>query len=119
MAILQNLQDEDVEWRAPWMIPDENLYRCGDFDWVRLLEFEELLDMLLYSCPMITLEYSWWWGQRVNDNILVPNQEITRSLEEHLSIRTASLGKMSEQWRQEIKEEKIKVDQWEKKFQDT
>ncbi|MBA0608958.1 hypothetical protein Godav_021104 [Gossypium davidsonii] len=21
MAILQNLRDEDVEWRAPWMIP--------------------------------------------------------------------------------------------------
>ncbi|MBA0878434.1 hypothetical protein Goshw_008260 [Gossypium schwendimanii] len=42
------------------------------------LRFGELLDMLLYSCPMTTLEYSWWWGQRVNDNILVPNQEITR-----------------------------------------
>ncbi|MFQ6667603.1 hypothetical protein Gotur_033564 [Gossypium turneri] len=32
MAILQNLQDEDVEWRAPWLIPDEILYRCRDFD---------------------------------------------------------------------------------------
>ncbi|MBA0787650.1 hypothetical protein Gotri_027797 [Gossypium trilobum] len=37
MAILQNLKDEDVEWKAPWMVPDENLYRCGDFDWVLLL----------------------------------------------------------------------------------
>ncbi|MFQ6645856.1 hypothetical protein Gotur_019379 [Gossypium turneri] len=35
-----------------------------------------------------------------------------------LSIRIAGLGKTSEQWRQEIKEEKTKVDQWEKKFQD-
>ncbi|MFQ6621783.1 hypothetical protein Gotur_001782, partial [Gossypium turneri] len=35
-----------------------------------------------------------------------------------LSIRMASLGKTSEQWRQEIKEEKTKADQWEKKFQD-
>ncbi|MBA0879846.1 hypothetical protein Goshw_006977, partial [Gossypium schwendimanii] len=34
MAILQNLQEEDVEWRAPWLLPDEILYRCGDFDWV-------------------------------------------------------------------------------------
>ncbi|MFQ6659963.1 hypothetical protein Gotur_028652, partial [Gossypium turneri] len=33
MAILQNLRDEDVEWKAPWMVPDEILYRCGDFDW--------------------------------------------------------------------------------------
>ncbi|MFQ6665183.1 hypothetical protein Gotur_032011, partial [Gossypium turneri] len=37
MTILQNLQDEDVEWRASWMVPDEILYRCGDFDWVPLL----------------------------------------------------------------------------------
>ncbi|MBA0672667.1 hypothetical protein Goklo_007363, partial [Gossypium klotzschianum] len=33
-----------------------------------------------------------------------------------LSIRTAGLGKTSEQWRQEIREEKIKADGWEKKF---
>ncbi|MBA0788299.1 hypothetical protein Gotri_026870, partial [Gossypium trilobum] len=37
VAIVQNLRDEDVELRAPWFIPDEILYRCGDFDWVPLL----------------------------------------------------------------------------------
>ncbi|MBA0575842.1 hypothetical protein Golob_024792 [Gossypium lobatum] len=37
MMILQNLQEKDVEWRAPWMIPNEILYRCGEFDWVPLL----------------------------------------------------------------------------------
>ncbi|MBA0820752.1 hypothetical protein Gohar_000013, partial [Gossypium harknessii] len=37
MAILQSLQDEDVEWRAPWMILDEILFRCGNFDRVPLL----------------------------------------------------------------------------------
>ncbi|MBA0729904.1 hypothetical protein Golax_023354 [Gossypium laxum] len=26
MAILQNLQEEDIEWRAPWLLPDEILY---------------------------------------------------------------------------------------------
>ncbi|KAA3479436.1 vimentin-like [Gossypium australe] len=36
-----------------------------------------------------------------------------------LSIKTVGLGKTLEQWRQEIKEEKIRADQWEKKFQDT
>ncbi|MBA0700377.1 hypothetical protein Goari_027016 [Gossypium aridum] len=30
--------------------------------------------------------------------------------------KTTGLGKTSEQWRQEIKEEKTKVDQWENKF---
>ncbi|KAK5824796.1 hypothetical protein PVK06_019580 [Gossypium arboreum] len=36
ITILQNLRTEDVEWRAPWLIPDKILYRCGDFDWVPL-----------------------------------------------------------------------------------
>ncbi|KAG8497147.1 hypothetical protein CXB51_008398 [Gossypium anomalum] len=31
------LLSKDVEWRAPWMIPGEILYRCGSFDWVPLL----------------------------------------------------------------------------------
>ncbi|MBA0634686.1 hypothetical protein Godav_025918, partial [Gossypium davidsonii] len=37
MAIFQNFQDEDIEWRAPWLLPDEILYPCGDFDWVPLI----------------------------------------------------------------------------------
>ncbi|MBA0637730.1 hypothetical protein Godav_029131 [Gossypium davidsonii] len=28
--ILRNLREEDIEWRAPWMLPDEILYRCGE-----------------------------------------------------------------------------------------
>ncbi|MBA0641738.1 hypothetical protein Goklo_026253 [Gossypium klotzschianum] len=27
----------DVEWKAPWLLSNEILYRCGDFDWVPLL----------------------------------------------------------------------------------
>ncbi|KAG8503564.1 hypothetical protein CXB51_001540 [Gossypium anomalum] len=37
IALLQNLQSKDVEWRAPWMIPGEILYRYGNFNWVPLL----------------------------------------------------------------------------------
>ncbi|KAL1180116.1 hypothetical protein V6Z11_A03G207200 [Gossypium hirsutum] len=37
IALLQNLQSKDVEWRAPWMILGEVLYRCSSFDWVPLL----------------------------------------------------------------------------------
>ncbi|MBA0717623.1 hypothetical protein Golax_005424, partial [Gossypium laxum] len=48
MEILQSLQDEDVELRAPWMIPVEILYRCRDFDWVPLLEIWGVVDMPLY-----------------------------------------------------------------------
>ncbi|MFQ6658463.1 hypothetical protein Gotur_027727 [Gossypium turneri] len=36
----------------------------------------------------------------------------------HPSIRIAGLGKTSEQWRQEIQEERSKVDRWERKFQE-
>ncbi|MBA0638474.1 hypothetical protein Godav_029488 [Gossypium davidsonii] len=35
-----------------------------------------------------------------------------------LSMRTTGLGKTSEQWRKEIREEKNKVDSWERKFQE-
>ncbi|MBA0672735.1 hypothetical protein Goklo_024154, partial [Gossypium klotzschianum] len=37
MAIFQNLQEEEIEWRASWLLSDEILYRCGHFDWVPLL----------------------------------------------------------------------------------
>ncbi|KAK5772106.1 hypothetical protein PVK06_048377 [Gossypium arboreum] len=37
IALLRNLQSKDVEWRAPWMVPGEILYRCDSFDWVPLL----------------------------------------------------------------------------------
>ncbi|KAA3460667.1 hypothetical protein EPI10_027310 [Gossypium australe] len=33
----RNLQEEDFEWRAPWLVPDEILYRCESFDWVPML----------------------------------------------------------------------------------
>ncbi|KAL1133760.1 hypothetical protein V6Z11_A12G060600 [Gossypium hirsutum] len=36
MDILQNLREEEVLWKAPWMTPNEVLYHCGSFDWVRL-----------------------------------------------------------------------------------
>ncbi|MBA0551886.1 hypothetical protein Golob_022744, partial [Gossypium lobatum] len=35
--------------------------------------------------PMTTLEYDWWWGKRVNDNVPSSSQEITWSIEEHLA----------------------------------
>ncbi|MFQ6657643.1 hypothetical protein Gotur_027233 [Gossypium turneri] len=35
--ILAHPDEEDIEWRAPWLLPDDVLYRCRDFDWVPLL----------------------------------------------------------------------------------
>ncbi|MBA0670097.1 hypothetical protein Goklo_029467, partial [Gossypium klotzschianum] len=65
MAILQNLQDEDVEWKAPWMMLDEILYRCEDFDWVTLLG---IWGPVRYT-PLLVL------SKRTNDNIPKPNHE--------------------------------------------
>ncbi|KAG8490266.1 hypothetical protein CXB51_015367 [Gossypium anomalum] len=241
ITILQNLQAENVEWRAPWFIPGEILYRCGNFDWVLLAGiwgasgYTPLLVLRQYQSrqfipatqglaqcefsykddgykkkvreisdawnqtrrmkgftagPMTTPEYEWWRGRRVNDNIPKPNQGSTQPIEEYMcvapseleiikqdferkssefgkkieqleeekmrlgldvdihkleaeklrkgknkaeedldslntnykklrkSIRTAGLGKTSEQWRQEIGKEKTRADQWEKKFHD-
>ncbi|MBA0576165.1 hypothetical protein Golob_024196 [Gossypium lobatum] len=47
------------------------------------------------------------------DSLKTDNRKLRRS------IRIASLGKTSEQWRQEIRKERTKDDQWEKKFQNT
>ncbi|MFQ6653265.1 hypothetical protein Gotur_024747, partial [Gossypium turneri] len=117
MAILQNLQEEDVEWRAPWLLPDEILYRCGNFDWVPLLGIWEavgyapLLDdgyrkkiqemsnawkqthrmKRLAVGPMTTPEYHGWWARRINDNTPKLNQEDSQSIEEHLQVIPSEL----------------------------
>ncbi|MFQ6668127.1 hypothetical protein Gotur_033894 [Gossypium turneri] len=241
MVIFQKLQEEDIEWRAPWLLPDEILYRCGDFNWVPLLGiwgavgYAPLLVLRQYrsrqfvpatqglaECefsykddgykrkarkmanawnqtrrmkrlvvgPMTTSEYSEWYVRRINDNIPGPSSENSQSIEEHLrvipseleiieqdlerrnaelekkiermeeekvnlkldidvqkleteglrkgkrkveedlnslktdykrlrlSVRTAGLGKTSEQWRQEVQEEKAKAGKWEGRFQE-
>ncbi|KAG8480021.1 hypothetical protein CXB51_025177 [Gossypium anomalum] len=239
MDILQNLKEGDIEWRAYWLVPDEIMYRCGNFDWVPLLgiwgatgytpllalrqyksrqfvpttyglaqsEFSfkgahykkrvrELSDAWKQTCwmkrlavgSMVTPEYSEWFKKRVNDNIPRPNLQGARPIREQLqvapseleiikqdfkkksselgkkieqleeekmhlrldadvqrseaekwrkgktkaeedldslktdykklrlSMRTAGLGKTSEQWRHEIREEKANTDRWERKF---
>ncbi|MFQ6658622.1 hypothetical protein Gotur_027801 [Gossypium turneri] len=35
---------------------------------------------------MMTLEYDWWWGERVNDNDSISSQENTQPIEEHLQV---------------------------------
>ncbi|XP_052484868.1 uncharacterized protein LOC128039964 [Gossypium raimondii] len=241
MATFQNLQEGDIEWRAPWMLSNEILYRCGDFDWVPLLGIWEAIGYapllalrqyrsrqfvpttqglaqseFSYKCdgykkrvremtnawrqtrrlkrlavgPLVTPEYISWIGRRVNDNIPIPgrgdsqlvgkhvhmvpseleimkqdferrNSELEKRIgqmeeekmslkldvdvqrletkglrkekckaEEDLnslktdykrlrmSMKTAGLEKTSEQWRQEVQEEKVKADRWENRFQE-
>ncbi|MFQ6629576.1 hypothetical protein Gotur_007120, partial [Gossypium turneri] len=52
---LHNLQEEDIEWRAPWLLPDEILYRCRDFDWVPLLR---IWGVVGYAPLLVLRQYS-------------------------------------------------------------
>ncbi|MFQ6670802.1 hypothetical protein Gotur_035571 [Gossypium turneri] len=157
MAILWSLQDDDVEWRALWMIIDDILYRCKDFDWCEFAykgdnykkkvheisnTWNQTRRMKNFTLNPMTPEFDWWWGKRVNDNVLLGLDVEVEKLEAEkmrkgknkaekdwnslkiyyrklrLSIRIAGLGKTLVQWRQEIKEENIRADQWGKEFQD-
>ncbi|MBA0783020.1 hypothetical protein Gotri_000815 [Gossypium trilobum] len=51
---LRQFQEEDVDWRALWLLPDEILYRCGDFDWVPLLE---ILGAIGYAPLLVLRQY--------------------------------------------------------------
>ncbi|KAG8480383.1 hypothetical protein CXB51_025105 [Gossypium anomalum] len=241
MDILQNLKEGDIEWRAYWSVPDDIMYKCGNYNWVPLLgiwgatgytpllalrqyksrqfvpttyglaqsEFSfkgahykkrvrELFDAWKQTCwmkrlavgSMVTPEYSEWFKKRANDNVPRPSLEDPRPIGEQLqvapseleiikqdfekksselgkkieqleeekmhlrldadvqrseaekwrkgktkaeedldslktdykklrlSMRTAGLGKTSEQWRHEIREEKANTNRWERKFRE-
>ncbi|KAG8471784.1 hypothetical protein CXB51_036386 [Gossypium anomalum] len=92
--------EENIEWRAPWMVLDEILYQCGDFDWVPLLGiwgavgYAPLLTRRMkkfVANPMATLEDDQWWIQRINDNISTSNQEDPRLMEECLRVIPSEL----------------------------
>ncbi|MFQ6665833.1 hypothetical protein Gotur_032420 [Gossypium turneri] len=113
-------KEKDIEWRAPWLLLDEILYQCGDFDWVPLLGIwgaigyapllvlrgdgykKKIREMAsawnqtrrmkgLAIGPMTTSEYSEWWVKRINDNVPGLSQENSQSIEEHLRVVPSEL----------------------------
>ncbi|MBA0788493.1 hypothetical protein Gotri_026907, partial [Gossypium trilobum] len=131
MAILQNLQEEDVEWRAPWLLSDEILYRCRDFDWVPLLgiwgavdddykkkicemtnAWKQIHQMKRFSVgPMTTPEYNDWWDRRVNDNIPKPSRENSQPIEEHLRVVPSELEIIKQDFEKRNAELEKKIEQ--------
>ncbi|MFQ6653029.1 hypothetical protein Gotur_024640 [Gossypium turneri] len=128
----QNLQEEDIEWRAPWLLPDEILYRCGDFDWVPLLGiwgavgYVPLLVLRQYSAwnqtrrmkrlavgPMATPEYNEWWIKRINDNIPEPSLENSQSIEEHLRVVPTELEIIKQDFERKNAKLEKKIEQME------
>ncbi|KAH1047041.1 hypothetical protein J1N35_037825 [Gossypium stocksii] len=114
IALLRNIQEDDVEWKAPWLVLDEILFRCGNFDWVPLLGiwgvvgYAPLLVLRQYRsrqfipathglaqyldvCSIITPEYTGWCSRRVNDNIPMPSLEGTRPIKEFLQVVPSEL----------------------------
>ncbi|KAG8493224.1 hypothetical protein CXB51_010558 [Gossypium anomalum] len=95
IALLQNFQVKDVEWRALWIIPvthglaqSEFVYRGADYK----KKLGEISNAWNKTCrlkgiaisPATTPEYTEWRGRRVNDNIPKPNVEGARPVEEYL-----------------------------------
>ncbi|MFQ6661768.1 hypothetical protein Gotur_029811 [Gossypium turneri] len=133
-VLYRNLQEEDIEWRAPWLLPGEILYRCGDFDWVPLLGIwgavgcAPLLVLRQYSAwnqtrrmkglavgPMTTFEYSEWWVKRINDNVPGPSSENSQSVEEHLRVVPSELEIIRQDFEKRNAELEKKIEQMEEK----
>ncbi|KAG8500699.1 hypothetical protein CXB51_004508 [Gossypium anomalum] len=112
IVLLQNLQSKDIEWRAPWMIPGEILYRYGSFDWVPLLGiwgaivYAPLLMLRQFGLRQSVLathglaqsefmcrgaDYKKRRGRRINDNIPKPSVEGARPIEEYLRVMPLEL----------------------------
>ncbi|KAG8489994.1 hypothetical protein CXB51_015417 [Gossypium anomalum] len=133
IEILQNLREEDVMWKASWMTPSEILYCCRSFDWLEVIKQEFKRKNLELGRKIERLE-----EEKMYLSLDVNIQKIEvkkvrkekRKIEEdrdnlktqykktQLSLKRAGLGKSSEQWQQEVQEERAKVEYWEKKFQE-
>ncbi|MBA0670663.1 hypothetical protein Goklo_025013 [Gossypium klotzschianum] len=130
MAIFQNMQEENIEWRAPWLLPDEILYQCGDFEWVPLLGiwgavgYAPLLVLRQYRSrqftrrmkrlavgPMTTFEYGEWWVRRINDNIPGPSSKNSQSIEEHLRVVPSELEIIKQDFERRSAELEKKIEQ--------
>ncbi|MBA0575793.1 hypothetical protein Golob_024444, partial [Gossypium lobatum] len=75
---------DDVEWRAPWLIPDEIFYHCGSFDWIHRIK-------RLAVGSMTTPKYEEWRSKRINDNIPESNMEGVRPMEKYLQVVPSEL----------------------------
>ncbi|MFQ6631086.1 hypothetical protein Gotur_009902, partial [Gossypium turneri] len=121
MAILQILQEDDVEWKAPWMgavrytpLLVLRQYRSRQFIQATqgLAQFEfsykddnykrkireisnawkQVHWMKRFTVgAMTTFEYYGWWSKRVNDNIPGPEKDGIQSIEEHLQVVPSEL----------------------------
>ncbi|MFQ6657515.1 hypothetical protein Gotur_027153, partial [Gossypium turneri] len=105
MAILHNLQEEDIEWRAPWLLPNEILYRCGDYDWVPLLGIWGAVGYV----PLLVLRQY----RRINNNTSKSSQGNNQSIEEHLLVVPSELEIINQDFERRNADLEKKIEQME------
>ncbi|MBA0638252.1 hypothetical protein Godav_022347, partial [Gossypium davidsonii] len=124
MEIFGNLREEDIEWRAPWMLLDEILYRCGNFDWVPVLGiwgvvgYAPLLNQTRRMKRLVvgliaTPEYTEWWGRRINDNISGPSQVDSQPTQKHPQVVPSELEIIKQDFKIRNAELEKKIEQME------
>ncbi|MBA0592091.1 hypothetical protein Gorai_009078, partial [Gossypium raimondii] len=134
IAILQNLQDEDVEWKAPWLVPMRfyidvetltGFARCefsykGDNYNKKIREmsnaWNQMRQMKRFAVgPMTTPKYFGWWNKRVNENIPGPSQEGVRLMEEYLQVVSSEIEIIKQDFEREIQSYERRSNSWRRK----
>ncbi|KAK5839736.1 hypothetical protein PVK06_008569 [Gossypium arboreum] len=136
IALLRNLQSKDVEWKAPWIVPGEILYRCGSFDWVPLLGiwgaigYAPLLVLRQHGLrqfvpathglaqrvainPATTPEYVEWRSRRINDNVYMKKMEEAQPMEEYLQVIPSELNIIKQEFKRKNLELEKKIEKLE------
>ncbi|KAG8485102.1 hypothetical protein CXB51_021693 [Gossypium anomalum] len=113
--ILQNLQEEDVMWKAHWQyrarqfipatqgLAQSDLFYEGDHYKKRMQEISEAWKKpfcmkILTEGSTSTLEYKGWFSRRVNNNVPRPILGVARSLEENLRVIPSELEIMKQEF---------------------
>ncbi|MBA0702529.1 hypothetical protein Goari_027409 [Gossypium aridum] len=120
MAILHNLQEEDIESRQ--FIPTtQGIAECefsykGDGYKKKIREMSKAWNQTrwmkrLAVGPMTTPEYNEWWVRRINDNIPKPSQGSNQSIEEHLQVVPSELEIIREDFERRNAELEKKIEQ--------
>ncbi|KAL1175053.1 hypothetical protein V6Z11_A04G061400 [Gossypium hirsutum] len=118
IEILQNLREEDLTWKSPWMAPNEILYCYGSFDWIPLpgiwgvVGYAPLLVLRQYKAEQFipaTQGLAQSDFPYKGDHYKKKMQEIFEAWKKTCCVKILT---------EEVQEERAKAEYWEKKFQE-
>ncbi|KAG8485222.1 hypothetical protein CXB51_021297 [Gossypium anomalum] len=131
----KNLREEDVMWKAPWLVASEAIsseavhtgytglaqsdfsYK-GDHYKKRVREISEawkkpICMKILTEGSTSTLEYKGWFSGRVNDNVPRPILRVARSLEESLRVIPSEFEVMKQEFERKNSELERRIEKLE------